>query len=68
VSLEEVARQFTDEELTREINTLNTCLYSANQNNWSGTGLADCLRRLRRAGGNGNIGVTEQIRLYPKEI
>ena len=65
VSLNEVAKLLGDEEFTREINTLDTCLYSSEQDNWNGTSLADCLRRLRRAGGNGGTKMEEPIKLYP---
>jgi hypothetical protein len=65
VSLDEVAKLFEDEEFTREIDTLNTCLYSSDQDHWDGTSLADCLRRLRRAGGNEGAKTGERIKLYP---
>ena len=34
MSLDEVAKLFEDEEFTREIDTLDTCLYSSDQDNW----------------------------------
>ena len=65
VSLDEVAKLLGDEEFTQEIDTLDTCLYSSDQDHWDGTNLADCLRRLRRASGHGDNETTEPIKLYP---
>jgi hypothetical protein len=65
VSLDEVAKLFEDEEFTREIDTLDACLYSSDQDNWVGINLADCLRRLRRASEHGGNETAEQIKLYP---
>jgi hypothetical protein len=65
VSLDEVAKLFGDEEFTREIDTLDTCLYSSDQDHWDGTSLAGCLRRLRRAGGHEGDETAEPIKLYP---
>ena len=65
VSLDKVAKLLGDEEFTREIDTLDTCLYSSDQDHWDGTSLADCLRRLRRASGHGDDETTEPIKLYP---
>jgi hypothetical protein len=65
VSLDEVAKLLGDEEFTREIDTLDTCLYSSDQDHWDGTNLADCLRRLRRASGHRDDETTEPIKLYP---
>ena len=65
VSLDEVAKLLGDEEFTREIDTLDTCLYSSDQDHWDGTSLADCLRRLRRASGHRDDETTEPIKLYP---
>jgi hypothetical protein len=65
VSLDEVAKLLGDEEFTQEIDTLDTCLYSSDQDHWDGTSLADCLRRLRRASGHGDDETTEPIKLYP---
>ena len=66
VSLDEVAKLLGDEEFTREIDRLDTCLYSSDQDHWDGTSLADCLRRLRRASGHGGDETAEPIKLYPK--
>ena len=65
VSLDEVAKLLGDEEFTREIDRLDTCLYSSDQAHWDGTSLADCLRRLRRASGHGGNETAEPIKLYP---
>ena len=65
VSLDEVAKLLGDEEFTREIDRLDTCLYSSDQDHWDGTSLADCLRRLRRASGHGGDETAELIKLYP---
>ena len=65
VSLDEVAKLLGDEEFTREIDTLDTCLYSSDQDHWDGTSLADCLHRLRRASGHGGDETAEPIKLYP---
>ena len=65
VSLDEIAKLLGDEEFSREIDTLDTCLYSSDQDHWDGTSLADCLRRLRRASGHGDDETTEPIKLYP---
>jgi hypothetical protein len=66
VSLNEVARQFGDKEFTREITALDACLYSPDQSNWDGTGLANCVRRLRKVVENGDTDNVEQLRLYPE--
>ena len=65
-SLDEVVEQFKDEELARETATLNTCLYSAEHNNWSGTALRDCVRRLRAAINGAHNDPTKPITLYPR--
>ena len=65
VSLDEVAKLLGDEEFSREIDTLDTCLYSSDQDHWDGTSLADCLHRLRRASGHGGDETAEPIKLYP---
>jgi hypothetical protein len=65
VSLDEIAKLLGDEEFSREIDTLDTCLYSSDQDHWDGTSLADCLHRLRRASGHGGDETAEPIKLYP---
>jgi hypothetical protein len=65
LSLEQVATQLGDEEFTRELRLLDTCLYSSDQGNWSGASLADCARRLRGKYRKGSTHATEQLRLYP---
>ncbi len=66
VALEQVATHFDDEELTRELDHLDTRLYSPVQDKWNGDQLAACARRLR----SGHHHVTEntkaQLTLYPK--
>ncbi len=65
VSLEQVARQFGDEEFARELKQLDARLYSPDQGNWAGSSLADCARRLRGGDRHATKSDTEELRLYP---
>jgi hypothetical protein len=65
VSLEQVARQFGDEEFAREVKQLDARLYSPDQGNWAGSSLADCARRLRGGDRHATKSDTEELRLYP---
>ncbi len=65
VSLDQVARHFGDVDFTRELERLDARLYSPGQDHWTGSGLADGVRRLRGGHASGTANKEEELRLYP---
>jgi hypothetical protein len=66
VSLDEVARQFGDAELTRELEFLDASLYRPGTDNWAGDSLAACLRRLRTEYFRTRPASEKALQLYPQ--
>jgi hypothetical protein len=66
ISLEQVARLFGDEELDRELKSLDESLFRPGKHAWNGERLADCARRLQTARRAQSPPDTADLGLYPQ--
>ena len=66
VTLEQVISQFNDAQLASELQVLDCSLYSPARDDWSGTGLAECVQRLRGEQRQGSNKHNAPLQLYPQ--
>lgn len=66
VSLDQVSQLFQDQELDRELTSLNTGLYRPGTTGWVGEPLAGCARRLQTTRRTSRASGTDQLGLYPQ--
>lgn len=64
-SLDQVAAQFGDDRLKRELEVLDASLYSPRYGSWVGTSLAEHVQALRAQHRKGKTQSTEELKLYP---
>ena len=64
-SLDQVASQFGDDRLRRELDILDSSLYSTAQGSWVGTSLAEHVQTLRAQYRKGKSQTSEELKLYP---
>lgn len=66
VSIDQVAGMFDDDELNRELESLNASLYRSGISTWEGERLAQCARRLHTARRQPPGPGAQQLGLYPQ--
>ena len=66
MSLEQVSGAFGDEQLDREVEQLNACLYGRAAGNWAGGALLDVVKRLRERVWAETKSREESLSLYPE--
>jgi hypothetical protein len=66
VTLEQVISQFNDAQLASELQVLDCSLYSPGQDDWRGTGLGECVQRLRGEQRKGRDKGNLPMQLYPQ--